>query len=117
MTQNGQIVYMDTIGCLTTIKGKVPRDIVKQFSKVMEYNRPELTLHSKISVVNPKVLPRQEGNDCGPCVNYLATMFARDHNCFHNMLKATQPSFQFPPSHELRIDQAKELFDYLMPEV
>ena len=85
----------------------------------MECNRPELALHPKISVVNPKVLPRQEDNDidCGPCVNVLATMFVREQNCFHNVLKASQPSFQFPPSHELRIDQAQELFDYLMPEI
>ena len=32
------------------------------------------------------------------------------------MLKL-KPVFQFPPSNELRIDEACDLFDFLMPEV
>ena len=66
---------------------------------------------------NPAVFPRQEGNDCGPCVNFLATMFARDPGTFHSMLKLKDTAFEFPPSNEMRIDQAKEIFDFLMPEV
>ena len=36
MEDNAPIVYMDTIGCLSTIKGKCPRDIVQQPSQVLE---------------------------------------------------------------------------------
>ena len=73
-------------------------------------------LYPKIWVLNPAVFPRQEGNDCGPCVNFLATMFARDPGTFHSMLKLNDTAFEFPPSNEMRIDQAKEIFDFLMPE-
>ena len=50
-------------------------------------------------------------------MNFLATMFARDPGTFHSMLKLKDTAFEFPPSNEMRIDQAKEIFDFLMPEV
>ena len=65
-------------------------------------------------MLNPAVFPRQEGNDCGPCVNFLATMFARDPGTFHSMLKLKDTAFEFPPSNEMRIDQAKEIFGPLV---
>jgi len=117
MSDNAKVVYMDTIGCLTTIKRKCPLDLIPQISKVMECNAPGHKLYPRICVLNPAVFPRQEGNDCGPCVNFLATMFARDPDTFHGMLKMKYTAFEFPPSHEMRIDQAKEIFDFLMPEV
>ena len=36
MEDNAPIVYMDTIGCLSTIKGKCPRDFVLQLSKLIK---------------------------------------------------------------------------------
>ena len=117
MSDNAKVVYMDTIGCLTTIKRKCPLDLIPQISKVMECNAPGQKLYPRICVLNPVVFPRQEGNDCGPCVNFLATMFARDPDTFHGMLNMKYTAFEFPPSHEMRIDQAKEIFDFLMPEV
>jgi len=102
---------------MTTIKRKCPRDLIAQVSKIMESNTPDLKLYPKICVLNPAVFPRQEGNDCGPCVNFFATMFARDPDTFHKMLKLKETAFEFPPSNEMRIDQAKEIFDFLMPEL
>ena len=46
MEDNAPIVYMDTIGCLSTPKEKCPRDIVQQLSKVMECNAPNNHLQS-----------------------------------------------------------------------
>ena len=63
-------------------------------------------------------IPKAGGyTDCGPCVNFLATMFARDPGTFHSKLKLKDTALEFPPSNEMRIDQAKEIFDFLMPEV
>ena len=65
-------------------------------------------LYPKICVLNPAVFPRQEGNDCGPCVNFLAAMFAQDPGTFHSMLKLkTLPLSSNLLLDEMRIDQAK----------